>query len=93
PYLDVDFLVADSKFMKVAFGVDLKILLFNPLEDDERRNTAGVGIGQNWKNQNYGNFGSSVDTEKSHEDPRSSHNKEIVMGNLVKFVENYQSFD
>ncbi|GJZ85437.1 hypothetical protein Tco_0650776 [Tanacetum coccineum] len=31
PYLDADFLVADSKFMKVAFGVDFKILLFNPL--------------------------------------------------------------
>ncbi|GJR00865.1 hypothetical protein Tco_0523849, partial [Tanacetum coccineum] len=26
-----DCLVADSKFMKVAFGVDFKILLFNPL--------------------------------------------------------------
>ncbi|GJZ35007.1 hypothetical protein Tco_0580824 [Tanacetum coccineum] len=31
PCLDVDFLVADSKFMKVAFGVDFKMLLFNPL--------------------------------------------------------------
>ncbi|GJV26360.1 hypothetical protein Tco_1379055 [Tanacetum coccineum] len=29
--LDADCLVADSKFMKVAFGVDFKILLFNPL--------------------------------------------------------------
>ncbi|GJZ97577.1 hypothetical protein Tco_0670030 [Tanacetum coccineum] len=31
PRLDADCLVADSKFMKVAFGVDFKILLFNPL--------------------------------------------------------------
>ncbi|GKA75321.1 hypothetical protein Tco_0781699 [Tanacetum coccineum] len=31
PQLDADCLVADSKFMKVAFGVDFKILLFNPL--------------------------------------------------------------
>ncbi|GJY76473.1 hypothetical protein Tco_0481589 [Tanacetum coccineum] len=29
--LGADFLVADSKFMKVAFGVDFKMLLFNPL--------------------------------------------------------------
>ncbi|GJV25185.1 hypothetical protein Tco_1377880 [Tanacetum coccineum] len=32
PRLDADFLVADSKFMKVAFGVGFKMLLFNPLE-------------------------------------------------------------
>ncbi|GJS95403.1 hypothetical protein Tco_0802371 [Tanacetum coccineum] len=31
PCLDADFLVADSKFMKVAFGVGFKMLLFNPL--------------------------------------------------------------
>ncbi|GJY17356.1 hypothetical protein Tco_0388847 [Tanacetum coccineum] len=31
PRLDADCLVADSKFMKVAFGVVFKILLFNPL--------------------------------------------------------------
>ncbi|GJV72346.1 hypothetical protein Tco_1492341 [Tanacetum coccineum] len=31
PCLDAVFLVADSKFLKVAFGVDFKILLFNPL--------------------------------------------------------------
>ncbi|GJW46410.1 hypothetical protein Tco_0078056 [Tanacetum coccineum] len=31
PQLDDDCLVADSKFLKVAFGVDFKILLFNPL--------------------------------------------------------------
>ncbi|GKF00914.1 hypothetical protein Tco_0027837, partial [Tanacetum coccineum] len=31
PRLDVDFLVADSTFMKVAFGVGFKMLLFNPL--------------------------------------------------------------
>ncbi|GJT90780.1 hypothetical protein Tco_1079625 [Tanacetum coccineum] len=31
PQLDANCLVADSKFMKVAFGVDFKILLFNPL--------------------------------------------------------------
>ncbi|GJX95743.1 putative reverse transcriptase domain-containing protein [Tanacetum coccineum] len=31
PCLDVDFLVADSKFMKVAFGDSFKMLLFNPL--------------------------------------------------------------
>ncbi|GJY87671.1 hypothetical protein Tco_0502299 [Tanacetum coccineum] len=30
-FLDADFLVADSKFMKVAFGVGFKMLLFNPL--------------------------------------------------------------
>ncbi|GKB77123.1 hypothetical protein Tco_0944018, partial [Tanacetum coccineum] len=28
---NADFLVADSKFLKVAFGVDDKMLLFNPL--------------------------------------------------------------
>ncbi|GJT28294.1 hypothetical protein Tco_0908569 [Tanacetum coccineum] len=28
---DADFLVADSKFMKVAFGDGFKMLLFNPL--------------------------------------------------------------
>ncbi|GJZ02768.1 hypothetical protein Tco_0520729 [Tanacetum coccineum] len=31
PCLDADFLVADSKFMKVAFGDGFKMLLFNPL--------------------------------------------------------------
>ncbi|GJU80930.1 retrovirus-related pol polyprotein from transposon TNT 1-94 [Tanacetum coccineum] len=31
PCLDADFLVADSKFMNVAFGVGFKMLLFNPL--------------------------------------------------------------
>ncbi|GJU58527.1 hypothetical protein Tco_1236293 [Tanacetum coccineum] len=31
PCLDADFLVADSKYMKVAFGVGFKMLLFNPL--------------------------------------------------------------
>ncbi|GKD18773.1 hypothetical protein Tco_1207931 [Tanacetum coccineum] len=31
PYFNADFLVADSKFMKVAFGVGFKMLLFNPL--------------------------------------------------------------
>ncbi|GJZ71088.1 hypothetical protein Tco_0634939, partial [Tanacetum coccineum] len=31
PCLDADFLVADSKFMKVAFGDSFKMLLFNPL--------------------------------------------------------------
>ncbi|GJT70873.1 hypothetical protein Tco_1030159 [Tanacetum coccineum] len=31
PRLDADFLVAASKFMKVAFGVGFKLLLFNPL--------------------------------------------------------------
>ncbi|GKD08279.1 hypothetical protein Tco_1187964, partial [Tanacetum coccineum] len=31
PCLDVDFLVADSKFMKVAFQDGFKMLLFNPL--------------------------------------------------------------
>ncbi|GJY65562.1 hypothetical protein Tco_0467800 [Tanacetum coccineum] len=31
PCFDADFLVADSKFMKVAFGVGFKMLLFNPL--------------------------------------------------------------
>ncbi|GJV45554.1 hypothetical protein Tco_1430090 [Tanacetum coccineum] len=31
PCLDADFLVADSKFMKVAFGVGFKMLLFNPI--------------------------------------------------------------
>ncbi|GJU25055.1 putative ribonuclease H-like domain-containing protein [Tanacetum coccineum] len=44
PYLDADFLVADSKFMKVAFGVDFKILLFNPLEDDERRGRKNIDV-------------------------------------------------
>ncbi|GJY44372.1 putative reverse transcriptase domain-containing protein [Tanacetum coccineum] len=39
------------------------------------------------------NLHSSVDIEKSHEDPHSSHNKDIVVENLVKFVENNQSFD
>ncbi|GJY62779.1 putative ribonuclease H-like domain-containing protein [Tanacetum coccineum] len=31
PCFDADFLVADSKYMKVAFGVGFKMLLFNPL--------------------------------------------------------------
>ncbi|GJU37327.1 hypothetical protein Tco_1185681 [Tanacetum coccineum] len=31
PCLDADFLVADSKYMKVAFGVGFKMLLFHPL--------------------------------------------------------------
>ncbi|GJU45303.1 hypothetical protein Tco_1202569 [Tanacetum coccineum] len=31
PCIDANFLVADSKFMKVAFGVGFKMLLFNPL--------------------------------------------------------------
>ncbi|GJV44692.1 hypothetical protein Tco_1429228, partial [Tanacetum coccineum] len=31
PCFDADFLVADSKFMKVAFGDGFKMLLFNPL--------------------------------------------------------------
>ncbi|GJZ97107.1 putative reverse transcriptase domain-containing protein [Tanacetum coccineum] len=31
PCFDADFLVADSKFMKVAFGDSFKMLLFNPL--------------------------------------------------------------
>ncbi|GJR65741.1 hypothetical protein Tco_0011806 [Tanacetum coccineum] len=31
PCFNADFLVADSKFMKVAFGVGFKMLLFNPL--------------------------------------------------------------
>ncbi|GKA06356.1 hypothetical protein Tco_0685580 [Tanacetum coccineum] len=31
PCLDADFLVADSKYMMVAFGVVFKMLLFNPL--------------------------------------------------------------
>ncbi|GJY01162.1 hypothetical protein Tco_0359314, partial [Tanacetum coccineum] len=31
PCLDADFLVADSKYMKVDFGVGFKMLLFNPL--------------------------------------------------------------
>ncbi|GJQ95093.1 hypothetical protein Tco_0006232 [Tanacetum coccineum] len=31
PCLDADFLVADSKFMKVDFGDSFKMLLFNPL--------------------------------------------------------------
>ncbi|GJT37204.1 hypothetical protein Tco_0937069 [Tanacetum coccineum] len=31
PCLDADFLVADSKFLKVAFGDGFKMLLFNPL--------------------------------------------------------------
>ncbi|GJZ29982.1 hypothetical protein Tco_0575029, partial [Tanacetum coccineum] len=49
----------------------------------------GVGIGQNQKNWNRENFDSSVDIEKSHEDPRSFHNKDIVVEKLVKFVEKY----
>ncbi|GJY38024.1 hypothetical protein Tco_0424388, partial [Tanacetum coccineum] len=31
PWLAADFLVAASTFMKVAFGVDFMMLLFNPL--------------------------------------------------------------
>ncbi|GKC97220.1 hypothetical protein Tco_1167495 [Tanacetum coccineum] len=31
PCLDADFLVADSMYLKVAFGVSFKMLLFNPL--------------------------------------------------------------
>ncbi|GKD33823.1 hypothetical protein Tco_1249332, partial [Tanacetum coccineum] len=31
PCFDADFLVADSKFMKVTFGDGFKMLLFNPL--------------------------------------------------------------
>ncbi|GKD82574.1 hypothetical protein Tco_1349413, partial [Tanacetum coccineum] len=31
PCFDADFLVAVSKFIKVAFGVGFKMLLFNPL--------------------------------------------------------------
>ncbi|GJU91417.1 hypothetical protein Tco_1303840 [Tanacetum coccineum] len=31
PCIDADFLVADSTYLKVAFGVSLKMLLFNPL--------------------------------------------------------------
>ncbi|GJX36174.1 hypothetical protein Tco_0247731 [Tanacetum coccineum] len=31
PCLDADFLVADSTYLKVAFGVGFKMLLFNPL--------------------------------------------------------------
>ncbi|GJW78167.1 hypothetical protein Tco_0139849 [Tanacetum coccineum] len=31
PCFDADFLIADSKFMKVAFGVGFKMLMFNPL--------------------------------------------------------------
>nr|GFB03659.1 hypothetical protein [Tanacetum cinerariifolium] len=53
--------------------------------------TAGVEFGQNPKNLNYINFGSSVVTEKSNEVPRSSHNKE----NLVNYVDNnyHYNFD
>ncbi|GKE75849.1 hypothetical protein Tco_1537890 [Tanacetum coccineum] len=36
---------------------------------------------------------SFVDIEKSREDPYNLHNKEIVVENSVKFVDNNQSFD
>ncbi|GKC67000.1 hypothetical protein Tco_1099598 [Tanacetum coccineum] len=38
-------------------------------------------------------FYSSGDIEKSREDPRNLYNKDIVVENLVKFVEDNQSFD
>ncbi|GJU51157.1 hypothetical protein Tco_1220712 [Tanacetum coccineum] len=60
---------------------------------DERRDIAGIDIGQDPKNYSKENFDSSVDTQKSHDDPRSLHNKDIAVENLVKFVENYQGFD
>ena len=36
----------------------------------------GVGNCQNRENWNFENFDSSVDIQKSHEDPRNSHNRD-----------------
>ncbi|GJX23614.1 hypothetical protein Tco_0228059 [Tanacetum coccineum] len=46
--LDADFLVADSKFLKVAFGDGFKMLLFNPLIDQNPNISLMQNEGTTW---------------------------------------------
>ncbi|GJX10544.1 hypothetical protein Tco_0200403 [Tanacetum coccineum] len=60
-------------------------------EDNEFRETAGVDIGQNQNKSDHNknldhNFGSSVDTDHFHEEPRNFH-KEIVVADSENNVE------
>ncbi|GKG18825.1 hypothetical protein Tco_0375924, partial [Tanacetum coccineum] len=62
-------------------------------ESDKHRETVGVDIGQNRKNENKNNLGSSADIGKSHENLHSSHNKNIVVEGFVNHVGNNQNFE